>query len=368
MTAASAIAAAVESYRTANESSSVVEAQWDATPPAIRSAIGRRVAAQMGREWGRDLDTFNRFLSFVEAESEREAIATPIPTVADPAPAPKAAPVAPSLDGIEVHKNKLGHGGVVRFTTKPFAASVRGELMVDKRGRTRTFTTRAAATKAAVAARDAVAGVVPAEAVDATQEKATPSPAPIIDVAPVAVESTPVANPWADRPFALRSAARLDQMDWAWSRRQAAVADILGRNPLEAEPAPPVARVVAIRGREYAVREIAIDKSIGSQAFEVTALSGRTHYHVHRDTFGGVHCDCADHEFRRSHANGFGSPCKHVHRLIGLGMLMAPSPGVIPPFPSPGRQPNRGRSARRVADAWADSPGWVDGPLGYRLA
>jgi hypothetical protein len=52
---------------------------------------------------------------------------------------------------IEIRRNKLGWGGVVKFTTRSYAAFVNGEPMVSASGAIRTFETRQAARKAAEA-------------------------------------------------------------------------------------------------------------------------------------------------------------------------------------------------------------------------
>jgi hypothetical protein len=50
---------------------------------------------------------------------------------------------------VEIKKNKLGWGGVVRFTSRPYAVFVDGSPLTTKAGTIRTFGDRAAARKAA---------------------------------------------------------------------------------------------------------------------------------------------------------------------------------------------------------------------------
>lgn len=147
------------------------------------------------------------------------------------------------------------------------------------------------------------------------------------------LEPAPAPSPWGERPFALYSAPRMDQLDWPWSHRQGRVAAALGLAPIEppVEPTTPEVRMVGILGRSYALRPIAIDPEIGTHAYELFDADRNQTHHVHRDLTGGIICTCGDFEFRRSRFGGF-APCKHGLRLCELGLVVAPSPGVLPPF------------------------------------
>lgn len=79
---------------------------------------------------------------------------------------------------------------------------------------------------------------------------------------------------------------------------------------------------LAIFGFTYTVRPIDPGEC-GTVAFELYKADTGHHYHVIRDHFGIVACDCPDYLFRRE---GTGQPCKHGAALVAKGLVPAPSP------------------------------------------
>jgi hypothetical protein len=80
---------------------------------------------------------------------------------------------------------------------------------------------------------------------------------------------------------------------------------------------------VAITGFVYSVAPVAVAPEIGTVAYELHKLDTGNRYHVVRDGFGLVRCDCPDYEFRR---DGTGPLCKHGAALVAKGLVPAPSP------------------------------------------
>jgi hypothetical protein len=79
---------------------------------------------------------------------------------------------------------------------------------------------------------------------------------------------------------------------------------------------------VAIHGFTYTVREIPAGEC-GTVAFEMHRTDTNHTYHVVRNHYGLVTCDCPDYLFRHEGSAGM---CKHGSRLVELGMIATPTP------------------------------------------
>ena len=88
------------------------------------------------------------------------------------------------------------------------------------------------------------------------------------------------------------------------------------------EPAPEPIRL-AIYGFTYTVRPIAVAAECGTAGFEMHRIDTGNTYHVHRDNYGCVKCDCGDYLFRH---DGTATTCKHGSALVAKGLIPAPSP------------------------------------------
>ena len=106
---------------------------------------------------------------------------------------------------------------------------------------------------------------------------------------------------------------------------------------------------IGIGGFAYQVRPVAIDPSVGSDAFHLGDPGLGRSYFVHRDHSEEVLCDCPDFTFRRA---GTGKPCKHGRRLVELGLIPSTTSRVLPPVASrsmesrPGMAPTPARRRR----------------------
>ena len=95
----------------------------------------------------------------------------------------------------------------------------------------------------------------------------------------------------------------------------------IGPEPdLVAEPAP---AKLAIHGFTYEAREIPAEEC-GTIAYEFIKVEMNNHYHVIRNHFGEVTCDCPDYVLRR---DGTGRMCKHGVGLVEAGLIPAPTAG-----------------------------------------
>ena len=117
---------------------------------------------------------------------------------------------------------------------------------------------------------------------------------------------------------------------------------------VEAKPEP--ART-AINGFTYTIEPTRIHPEVGSVAFRMHKIATNNTYHVHRDIYNEVKCDCPDFEMRRA---GTGSTCKHGQALVSLGLLRATAPRATEPAPidaTPSRRRWYGPTPEEMAEA-----------------
>jgi hypothetical protein len=129
---------------------------------------------------------------------------------------------------------------------------------------------------------------------------------------PATASPTPTANPRDSWP------AWTDQR-WTIAASPASDIDLTAFAPPVSPPAP---TKLAIYGFTYTAREIPAGEC-GSVAFELKKVETNNHYHVIRDHYGLVKCDCPDFLMRH---DGTGQMCKHGSRLVELGMVPPPTP------------------------------------------
>lgn len=79
---------------------------------------------------------------------------------------------------------------------------------------------------------------------------------------------------------------------------------------------------LAINGFTYEAREIPAGEC-GTVAFEVLKVETNNHYHVIRDAYGLVKCDCPDYLMRH---DGTAAMCKHGKALVSMGLVKTPTP------------------------------------------
>jgi hypothetical protein len=131
--------------------------------------------------------------------------------------------------------------------------------------------------------------------------------------APAIVATAPVAtNPRDSWP------AWTDEERWTIAEPPASEIDLTAfAVPREPEPAR-----FAIHGFTYTAREVPAGEC-GSVAFAVHRPDTNHTYHVIRDNFDVVKCDCPDFLMRH---DGTGRMCKHGSKLVELGLIPAPTP------------------------------------------
>ncbi len=105
---------------------------------------------------------------------------------------------------------------------------------------------------------------------------------------------------------------------WTVAERPASDIDLTAFAPIA--PAGPTR--FAINGFTYTASEVPAGEC-GTVAYELHRLDTNHRYHVIRDHYGLVKCDCPDFLFR---CDGTGQTCKHGSKLVAMGMVPAPTP------------------------------------------
>lgn len=383
---------AVADYRRAEDKggagAEVAEAYWDALSAGMKSAVGRRVASCMGAEWvARQVDPFNKFLAFVEVCVSGSPVAflvrTPAPVLATAAAlagfaswaADRMGTVPPAIAGgsreaaeLIVDRDKLAQTPfnspevdveAVRIALTTPGPAEAEELADD------AITSAVAAyrfgllravedhwlmaplpVQAAICRRIAEAmgrtwrhgdgslgrfvAWISACSEGSRVSFAPPAPVPTFRLIPRPTPARQVDLPWFEDA----------------GRDEPPPAPVVAPTPT-APPEPPLF-VTGILGTSYTIRPVPIHPAIGSHAFEVRRVDRAVGHHVHRDLWGMPVCECGDATFRADRT------CKHVARLIELGMMPLAASAPLQPFARRTLNSDQGAPARRFEPSAAE--------------